>query len=300
MIPRIGYQKILAFFGLFLLAAICCVAQIPDEIRVVPWRNSGQGFRRGVRSSDWRPTRMPSRSEFPSWDVDSEFKDDVFTFVRIQYDSFGPFGWWDRWDNDYPDGDWNFSYRLQNMTSLEVAADSKVLRLTDPELFDYPFIYMAGVQTMTLGEAEQAALRRYLLNGGFLMMDDFWAVNGRENVLRQMRGVLPNQEPKELAVTHPIFHLVYDLNELPQVTDIKTWRDGFDYEYLHGDPGGDKAPHFWAYFDDDGRMVALACHNNDIGDGWEREGEDKEYFHQFSEKMSYPLGINIVTYAMTH
>ncbi len=240
------------------------------------------------------------REEFPDWDVDAEFKEDVFTFVRIQYDSFGPFGWWDRWDNDYPDGDWNFSYRLQTLTSLKVATDSKVLRLTEPELFDYPFIYMAGVQTMTLSDDEQTALRRYLLNGGFLMIDDVWAIDGIKNVFRQMRGVLPNQEPQELSISHPIFHLVYDLDELPQVTDIKTWRDGYDFEYLHGDPGGDEAPHFWAYHDDDGRMVALVCHNNDIGDGWEREGEDKEYFSKFSEKMSYPLGINIVTYAMSH
>jgi hypothetical protein len=243
---------------------------------------------------------MPSRSEFPSWEVDSHFKEDVFTFVRIQYDSFGPFGWWDRWDNDYPDGDWNFSYRLQTLTSLNVASDSKVLRLTDPQLFDYPFIYMAGVQTMTLSRPEQLALRRYLLNGGFVMMDDFWAVNGRDNVLRQMRSVFPNREPRELSLEHPIFHIVYNLTELPQVVDIKTWRDGYDYEYMHGDSGGDKAPHFLAYHDDSGRMVALACHNNDIGDGWEREGEDRDYFRQFSEKCSYPLGINIVTYAMTH
>lgn len=299
MNPRTGHRTILAIFGLICFAVLVCVAQIPDGNPDQGWRNSG-GFRRATRQPDWRPKRMPSRSEFPSWEVDSEFKEDVFTFVRIQYDSFGPFGWWDRWDNDYPDGDWNFSYRLQTMTSMKVAPDGKVLRLTDPELFDYPFIYMAGVQTMTFNDAEQAALRRYLLNGGFVMMDDFWAVNGRDNVLRQMRGVFPNREPQELSLTHPIFHTVYDLSELPQVVDIKTWRDGYDYEYLHGDPGGDEAPHFLAYFDDHGRMVALACHNNDIGDGWEREGEDREYFRQFSEKWSYPLGINIVTYAMTH
>ena len=46
--------------------------------------------------------------------------------------------------------------------------------------------------------------------------------------------------------------------------------------------------------------MALFCHNNDIGDGWEREGENLEYFRNYSERVSYPLGINIVTYAMTH
>ncbi len=92
------------------------------------------------------------------WEIQPEFKEDVFTFVRIQYDADGPFGWWDRWDNDYPDGDWNFSFRLQQLTSLRVAPDSKVLRLTDPELYKYPFVYMAGVHWMRLSPDEQAAV----------------------------------------------------------------------------------------------------------------------------------------------
>jgi len=255
----------------------------------------------GNRQWGRRPRRIPSRSELPTWEIQPEFKADVFTFVRVQYDAYGPFGWWDRWDNDYPDGDLNFSFRLQQLTSLEVAPDSKVLRLTDPELFNYPFIYMAGVQRMRLSLAEQAALRRYLLNGGFVMMDDFWSPEGWANVLSEMRGVFPDQEPVELSLDHDIFHMVYDLKELPQVVDIQTWRDGHTFEhYRHGQSGADESPHFWSYFDDRGRMMALLCHNNDLGDGWEREGENKEYFHQFSERKSYPMGINVVIYAMLH
>ena len=47
-------------------------------------------------------------------------------------------------------------------------------------------------------------------------------------------------------------------------------------------------------------MMVIICHNTDLGDGWEREGEDPWYFTEFSEKKAYPMGINIVTYAMTH
>ena len=47
-------------------------------------------------------------------------------------------------------------------------------------------------------------------------------------------------------------------------------------------------------------MMMIICHNTDVGDGWEREGLDSGYFKEYSEKWAYPLGINIVTYAMTH
>ena len=53
-------------------------------------------------------------------------------------------------------------------------------------------------------------------------------------------------------------------------------------------------------FDEKGRMMAIICHNTDLGDGWEREGEAEFYFKEFSEPKAYPMGINIVFYAMTH
>lgn len=227
----------------------------------------------------------------------------MFTFARIQYDSFGG-GRGGRggqhWSNDYPDCDWNFSVRLKELTSLDVHPNGKVLRLTDPELFDLPFIYMSNVQQMSLSGEEIAALRRYLLNGGFLMMDDFWAPAAWRHVREIMQVVFPERQPRELPLTHDIFHTVYDLQELPQVPSILAWRQGDKFEYWHGDPEGDEAPHFYGITDDQERLMVLMCHNNDIGDGWEREGEEIEYFKAYSEKYSYPLGINIITYAMTH
>ena len=295
------HPAVIAFACVFCLSMAFAIAQQQAAKQPVQQHLAAQVQPGGdFRQFGGRPTRMPQRSEFPTWENESGFEEDVFTFVRIQYDSFGPFGWWDRWDNDFPDGDWNFSYRLQQMTSLKVAPDSKVLRLTNPDLFNYPFIYMAGVQNISMSPQEQKALRRNLLNGGFVMMDDFWSPGGWANMLSEMGAVFPDREPVELTLEHPIFHIVYDLKELPQVVDIQTYIDGYSFEYRHGHYGSDEKPHFWAYHDDQGRLVALLCHNNDLGDGWEREGENEDYFHEFSEKKSYPIGINIITYAMTH
>jgi len=242
----------------------------------------------------------PDRSEYPQWDQAAGFKQDVFTFARVQYDSFGYRNSGRHWANDFPDCDWNFSYRLQQLTSLQVNPNGAVVRLTDRKLYDYPFIYMSNVGRMELSDAEVKSLRRYLLNGGFLMADDFWTRGQWEHVYREMKRVFPDREPRELPKDHEIFHNVFDLKVRLQVPSIFAWRRGDMFEYWHGDPEGDPDPHFWGFFDDKGRLAALLCHNNDIGDGWEREGEDKAYFRQFSEKISYPLGINIVTYVMTH
>jgi hypothetical protein len=255
-------------------------------------RPMGGGRRRGPRTTD--------RSEYPQWTIDSAHRRDVFTFARVRYSSgsYGRRG--GNWDNDFPDCDWNFSARLQEMTSLKVDPNGAVIELTDAQLFDYPFIYMSNVQNMMLTEAEVHALRTYLLKGGFLMADDFWAPEAWRNVRAQMKRVFPDREPQELPADHEIFRLVYRLKGRPQVPSILAWQQGDLFEYWHGDPEGDEEPHFWGILDDQQRLMALLCHNNDIGDGWEREGENREFFEQYSERVSYPLGINIVTYAMTH
>ena len=46
-------------------------------------------------------------------------------------------------------------------------------------------------------------------------------------------------------------------------------------------------------------MMVLMTHNTDLGDSWEREGEDAAYFYQFSPP-GYAVGINVIVYVLTH
>ena len=253
----------------------------------------GQG-RGGMQSQS-------QRSDYPQWDLNPNFKSDVFTFVRIQFDSLGGRGGGQGWSNDFPDCDLNFSVRLTQLTSFKVHPDGVRLRLSDKALFDYPFIFMTNLGAMQLNSVEEKNLGKYLLNGGFLMADDFWAAASWNHIRLQMQKVLPNREPVELQLDHPIFHTVYDLTALPQVPSIRAWQRGMTYEDWHGPfERGDTSPHFWGYFDDNGRLMAIFCHNNDLADGWEREGENAEYFRNYSVKWSFPFGINMVVYAMSN
>ena len=71
------------------------------------------------------------------------------------------------WDTDYPDSDFNFSFRLQQLTSLKVNPNPIILRLTDDELFDYPFIYMIEPGELVFSEDEVAALRNICSTAAF-------------------------------------------------------------------------------------------------------------------------------------
>lgn len=250
--------------------------------------------------------RYNDRRGVPDWETDQEFAEDVFTFVRIQFDSYGGRGGYGRrgrgggkWATDYPDSDLNFSYRLQQLTALEVNPDGKILRLTDPELFNYPFIYMVEPGDMSLSEDEVEALRRYLLNGGFLMVDDFWGEMEWENFRHEFKRVFPDRELRELEASHPIFSAVFDLKEKPQIPSINAALRGRPYGITWEREDAQEV-HYRAIFDDEDRMMAIICHNTDLGDGWEEEGVDEWYFREFSEKKAYPMGINIVFHAMTH
>jgi hypothetical protein len=258
-----------------------------------------------VMAQRYRRFDPEDRQGVPVWNNEPGFEKDVFTFTRIQYDSgWGGRGrgWGGGWRVDYRDADLNFSFRLQQLTSLKVDPEGKVLRLTDPELFDHPFIYIVEPGALEFSEDEVKALRRYLLNGGFLMVDDFWGDYEWQNLYEQIKRVFPDREPEELPLEHPIFHCVFDLKEKPQIPNFETGEaskhTGVTWESRHG-PGAE-TPHYRAIHDDKGRMMVIICHNTDLADGWEREGVYEYYFREFSEKKSYPLGINIVFYAMTN
>ena len=208
------------------------------------------------------------------------------------------------WSTDFPDSDLNLSYRLQQMTSLKTDPDARVLYITDKELFDYPWVYIVEPGGLKFTDAEVPILRKYLLNGGFLMIDDFWGDSEWENMAGELRRVFPDRNFEELPLEHEIYHCVFEIKEKGQCPNFmlgersqydpqhRTWESNHD--------GDTRTVHHRAIFDDQRRIMVIACHNTDNGDGWEREGEYEYYFKNFSEKFAYPLGINIIFYAMTH
>jgi hypothetical protein len=252
----------------------------------------------------------------PEWSNPRGFEKDVFTFARVVFragptTALQPFfhrgrsiGWW----VDFPDADLNLSYRLQQLTSIRADPDGRVMRLSEPDLFDYPFLYMTHPGYMLLRDAEVANLRKYLLAGGALVIIDFWNSIEWKGFSEQMKRVLPERSWTELGFDHPIFHCVYDLKgpmQSLQVPTMQFWNRARNPADPNAPLQIDRGPEsekmtVRALHDDRGRLMVIAFHNSDISDGWEREGENADYFATFSEKVSYPLGVNLIFYLMTH
>src|SRR5579862_8416649 len=154
------------------------------------WRGGGGGGDTGITYTEGRvpvnvdTVRTARETESgstgtPNWTNEAGFEKDVFTFVRIIYrrarndSGISTTSSWRGWITDYPDSDLNLSYRIQQVTSMKVNPDGRVVRLTDPALVDYPCIYRVEPGGLEFKVEEIAMLRKYVPKGGDLIADKF-------------------------------------------------------------------------------------------------------------------------------
>lgn len=241
---------------------------------------------------------MDDRGNVPHWEVDAEFPRDVFTFGRLKWRSkTGRRSM--TWETDFPDSDLNMSWRLHQLTSMRVHPEGAVVDIMDPKLCEYPFYFLSGAGGFMVNEEEATILRKYLLGGGFIFVDDFWGPNEWDTFEEAMEEILPNRKWEELELSHQVFHIVFDLKQKPQIPNIYVGSQNRGTGITWERPDA-KEPHYRAYYDDRGRMMMFISHNSDMGDGWEEEASDPWYFQTYSEPKAYPLGLNVLFYALTH
>lgn len=216
------------------------------------------------------------------------------------------------WGTDYPGADINFSVRLGELTKIHVKMiddgeggqdpDAVVVRLTDDALFQCPFIFMEDAGTMRLNKSEVTRLQDYLLKGGFLLVSDYHGTWAREQFEEEISKVLPPARFPVRNITppndHAIWKTMFPVAKLPQMASIATWRrTGGDIIERWNEDGA--PPAAYGIADEEGRLMVVMVHNTDLPDPWEREGEDRGYFYQFSPD-AYAAGIDILLYSMTH
>ena len=264
------------------LTAMVCAAAYAQA----PW-----GFREGRFAPRFAPPAMP---------------DGNFTFCRVMYERVRnePMGM--GWVTDYPYAEINLMTRLSELTKTTVSRDERgqpnhwVVRLTDPALFNCPFAMASDAGTIGLTPEERENLRRYLLKGGLLWVDDFWGSAAWEHWAAEIGRVLP---PSEYPITDvpgddPVLRTQLTVEHVPQITNIQFWRAVAGSSTSERGSDSQDA-HFRVIRDRHGRIMIVMTHNTDIADSWEREGEDPAFFRQFSPA-GYAFGINVLLHTMTH
>lgn len=183
-------------------------------------------------------------------------------------------------------GDWyanpssmpNLLRAVRERTALSVSDREQVVRITDPGLWNHPYLYMTGHGNVRFTDEEITILRRYLEHGGFLHADDNYGMD--ESFRREIARVFPNRPLVEVPLDHPIYRIVYPFPQgLPKVHE----HDGLP------------AQGFGIFLD--GRLAVFYSYQSDLGDGW--EDADVHGDPPAVREAALRMGVNLVTYAVT-
>ncbi len=144
------------------------------------------------------------------------------------------------------------------------------------DIFQFPFVHMTGHGNVYFNKTDAENLRKYLLSGGFLHIDDNYGM--KPYLEEALKNVFPDKEMQELPTNHPIFNTAFDFpNGLPKIHEHDK-----------------KRPQAFGIFEED-RLILLFTFESDLGDGWESPEvhNDPEEVRQKALKM----GANIIKYA---
>jgi len=209
-----------------------------------------------------------------------------FTFTRIRYGGPGFRGrGGSSWSHDYPNADIHLPKIIEYLSTIPINVDaSNVFTLDDPEIFRHPIIYLSEPGYWSITDSEASNLRKYLLKGGFLILDDFEAEQWY-NMEEQVRRALPDHEFIEIGPEHPIFSSFFRLKDI----------------YVPH-PLVRVTPKYFAMFENNnpnGRLMVLANWNSDLAEYW--EWSDQVTFMPVDlTNEAYKLGVNYIFYGLTH
>lgn len=212
----------------------------------------------------------PGRSPDPK-DLHADAPDaDLPTIAQLHYGGGG-----DWYAN--PSSLFNLLAAVNARTGVHVAPRPAEVKLTDPDLRDYPYLYITGHGNIHFTDEEVRILRRYLMDGGFLHADDNYGLD--KSFRREIRRVFPDQKLVDVPYDHPIYHMLYDFPSGPPKVHE---HDGLPAEGL-------------GIFID-GRLAVYYTYQSDLGDGW----EDPQVHHDppAVREQALRMGVNLVLYAL--
>jgi hypothetical protein len=218
-----------------------------------------------------------------------------FQFARLIYSENPQFsrGWGAaRWTTDSPAAEMHLMQGVRRLTRVSTASSGTAISLDDDDLFNHPFVYAVEVGGWQLSDAEVGRLREYLDRGGVLVVDDFHGTLEWAGFMASMSRVYPDRPVIEIPNSDEVFHVLYDLDDRPQIPGMFAVLRGVTYEQ------DGYTPHWRGIYDDHGRLAVIINFNMDMGDAWEHA--DNPQYPQPLTGIAYRFAINYLLYSMTH
>ena len=182
-------------------------------------------------------------------------------------------------------GDWysnpsslkNLAIFCNNNLNMNIAESYDIIEPSSQNIFNYPFIYMTGHSNVLFNNSDVENLRKYLMGGGFLHIDDNY---GMDRYIRsEMKKVFPELDFIELPHNHTIFNNIYIFeNGLPKI-----------HEHDNNPPQGLALIY-------NNKIICFYSYESDLGDGW----EDKNVHNNSNNirQKALKMGANILCYSM--
>ena len=194
------------------------------------------------------------------------------------------------WTQDYPRADRHLAYAVRRLTRIHARSVEQPINPDEKDLFEFPWLYAVQVGEWGLTQKQAQALREYLLRGGFFLADDFHGAYEWDMFEQRIRMAFPDRAIEEIPDDDPIFHVLYDFVDRPQIPGRAHLRLGYKND--------GRGAHWRAIRDDKGRIMVLITFNSDLGDAWEYS-DDPSYPERFTTAATR-IGINSLIYSMTH
>jgi len=184
-------------------------------------------------------------------------------------------------------GDWygnrtalpNLAKFCNENLKTSINPQDEVVEAASAEIFNYPYVYMTGHGNVLFNSKDAANMRKYLLAGGFLHIDDNYGLD--KYIRPEMKKIFPELDFVELPFNHPIYNQRYNFPKgLPKIHEHD----------------GKPAQGFGLIYK--GRLVCLYDYECDLGNGW----EDAGIYDDSQEKRTQALqmGANILQYCFSN
>lgn len=162
--------------------------------------------------------------------------------------------------------------------NTSISAEEDVVDPGSTDLFLFPYVYMTGHGNVVFSATEAANLRKYLVGGGFLHVDDNF---GMDKFIRpELKKIFPELELVELPFDHAVYNQKFSFPKgLPKIHEHN----------------GKPAQGLGLIYE--GRLVLFYSFECDLGNGW----EDQRIHNDPAEKRleALRMGANLIAYCFT-